>query len=93
MHTFVRRKDGLEVIFVSDRTGGLGWWELWTSTRTSTSSPWSTPVHLSALVNSEYDETRPSLSWDGTTLYFWTDRESWMIHLYKSERAKITGKK
>jgi hypothetical protein len=26
-------------------------------------------------------------------LYFWTDRESWMIHLYKSERTKITGKK
>ena len=93
MHTFVRRKDGLEVIFVSDRAGGLGWWELWTSTRPSTSSPWSTPVHLGELVNSAYDETRPSLSWDGTTLYFWTDRESWMIHLYKSERTKITGKK
>ena len=40
------------------------------------------------------DEARSSLSWDGTTLYFWSDRNnaSYWIHLYKTMRTKITGK-
>lgn len=99
MHAFVRRKDGLEVVFVSDRGNMNWWWDLWTSTRPSTSSPWSTPVRLGAQVDPLdplRDEARPSISWDGTTLYFWSDREgppNWFLHLYKSERTKITGKK
>lgn len=91
-HTFVRRKDGLEVIFASDR-GGLSASDLFVATRPTISSPWSTPVNLGPLVNSPTrQEARPSLSWDGTTLYFWTDREDGNIHLYKSTRTKITGK-
>ena len=90
-HTFVRRKDGLEVIFASDR-GGLPASDLFVATRPTISSPWSTPVNLGSLVNSMGNEARPSLSWDGTTLYFWTDREDGNIHLYKSTRSKITGK-
>jgi hypothetical protein len=77
MHTFVRRMDGLEVIFVSDRGNTDWWWDLWTSTRPSTSSHWSDPVRLGSQVDPldpMRDEARPSLSWDGTTLYFWSDR-------------------
>ena len=92
-HTFVRRKDGLEVIFASDR-GGLPTSDLFVATRPTISSPWSTPVNLGPLVNSVGGyEARPSLSWDGTTLYFWTDREDGNYRVYKSTRTKITGKK
>jgi len=34
------------------------------------SGAWSAPVNLGRTVNSPGGETRPSLSWDGTTLYF-----------------------
>jgi hypothetical protein len=41
------RRDGLEMIFGSNRAGSLGGTlDLWTSKRPSTSAPWSTPVNL-----------------------------------------------
>ena len=64
------RRDGLEIYFDSDRTGSLGLNDIWTSTRASTSDPWSTPTNLGSSVNSTANDLRPSLSWDGTTLYF-----------------------
>ena len=64
------RRDGLEIFFDSNRPGGIGGLDLWTSTRTSTSDPWATPSNLGAGVNSTVNDLRPSLSWDGTTLYF-----------------------
>jgi hypothetical protein len=38
------------------------------------SDPWSTPVNLGPSVNTAASETRPSLSWDGTALYFGSNR-------------------
>jgi len=64
------RRDGLEIFFDSNRAGGLGGLDLWTSTRTSTTAPWSTPTNLGSGVNSAANDLRASLSWDGTTLYF-----------------------
>lgn len=64
------RRDGLEVFFDSNRSGTLGGLDLWTSTRASTSDPWETPTNLGPDVNSSANDLRPSLSWDGTTLYF-----------------------
>ena len=72
-HAFVRRKDGLEAILVSNRPGGFGYQDLWVSTRPTTLAPWSVPVNLGPLVNCvDCWSGRPSISWDGTTLYFWT---------------------
>jgi hypothetical protein len=48
--------------------------DLYSATRAAGSDPWSTPVNLGAGVNSAAAETRPSLSWDGTTLYFGSTR-------------------
>jgi hypothetical protein len=69
------RRDGLEIFFFSTRPGTLGMADLYSATRESTSDPWSTPVNLGPNVNSaDGAETRPSLSWDGTTLYFGSTR-------------------
>lgn len=68
------RRDGLEIFFFSNRTGTLGSNDIYSATRASTADPWSAPVNLGAAVNSDASETRPSLSWDGTTLYFGSNR-------------------
>jgi Tol biopolymer transport system component len=68
------RRDGLEIFFFSTRPGGLGMQDLYSASRSSVKEPWSTPVNLGPLVNSAAPDTRPSLSWDGTTLYFGSGR-------------------
>ena len=70
------RRDGLELFFYSNRSvaGAQGGNDIYVSFRASTSDPWSTPVNLGPNVNSSASETRPSLSWDGTTLYFGSNR-------------------
>jgi hypothetical protein len=68
------RRDGLEIFLASDRSGSLGALDLWVSTRTSTSDPWSTPVNVGPVVNSTLVDARPALSFDGTTLYFQSTR-------------------
>jgi len=65
------RRDGLEIFFFSSRAGNN---DIYSATRSSVSAPWSTPVNLGPDVNSPAGETRPSLSWDGTTLYFGSTR-------------------
>lgn len=64
------RKDGLEVVFASTRTGGQGAFDIWSSTRSSVFDPWSDPDNLGTAVNTSAAETRPSLSWDARRLYF-----------------------
>lgn len=68
------RRDGLEIYLDSNRAGGIGGLDLWTSTRASTFDPWSAPTNLGATVNSPANDLRPSLSWDGMTLYFGSTR-------------------
>lgn len=66
--------DGLELFFYSTRPGGLGAADLYVSTRARAIDAWSAPANLGAAVNSDAGETRPSLSWDGLTLYFGSTR-------------------
>lgn len=63
------RKDGREIVFASNRDVTAGQ-DIWASTRDSAHDPWSAPVNLGPAVNTPANETRPSLSWDGETLYF-----------------------
>jgi hypothetical protein len=68
------RPDGNEIVIDSNRPGGLGLTDVWGADRRHPSDPWSTPVNLGPAVNSPAAETRPSLSTDGTTLYFGSTR-------------------
>jgi hypothetical protein len=65
------RRDGREVVFASNRVdpSAHGGQDLWVATRESIRDPWSAPVNLGDAVNTADNETRPSLSWQGTTLY------------------------
>jgi len=87
------RRDGLEIFFDSNRPGGIGGLDLWTSTRATTSDPWATPTNLGGAINSSANDLRASLSWDGTTLYFGSFRlgGEGSQDLYVATRAKVTG--
>jgi WD40 repeat protein len=65
---------GKEILFHSNRTGGSGSADIWSSTRHSVERPWSAPVNLGAPVNTQFAEERPRLSRDGRTLLFDSDR-------------------
>jgi hypothetical protein len=68
------RQDGLEVFFYSDRTGTFGGSDLWVATRATTDAPWSTPVNVGSSINTSASEQHPSLSADGRTLFFGSNR-------------------
>jgi hypothetical protein len=68
------RSDGLEIIFVSDRPGGMGGLDLWVSNLNTTHDLWSEPVNLGPPVNIDVDDRSPSFSTDGLTLFFSSDR-------------------
>lgn len=67
------RRDGLELFFYSNRPGAAGN-DIYSASRSSAHDDWGTPVNLGPAVNSAGAESRPSLSWDGTTLYFGSTR-------------------
>jgi WD40-like Beta Propeller Repeat len=84
------RKDGLEVVFSSNRTGTLGGQDVWSATRESLEDPWSPPVNVGPAVNGIGNETRPSLSWKATRLLFGrAPGPEGMSDIYVSTRAKL----
>jgi len=62
--------DGLTLLFASDRPGGYGSRDLWVTTRSATSEPWSEPLNLGPTVNSSVGDAGPSISADGLELFF-----------------------
>jgi hypothetical protein len=88
-------RTGRELVFDSNRSGGQGGFDVYVSTRHDVASPWSPPVNLGPTVNSAANETRPSLSWDGTRLYLGSNRErseGGSSDLYVAERGRATGR-
>ncbi len=63
------RRNGLEIVFDSNRSDTLGGQDLYSANRESLDDPWSTPVNLGPVVNTTNNETRGSF-WRGETLYF-----------------------
>ncbi|HWQ03594.1 MAG TPA: hypothetical protein VNL38_03855 [Candidatus Nitrosotenuis sp.] len=95
------RKDGLEIIFPSNRPGTVpGSFaaadDLWVSTRPSTKDPWSTPVNLGIPVNDITSDAQPELSFDGKELYFNAARTGGIgpfgsFDLWVTRRSKLYG--
>jgi len=67
--------DGLELFFSSERPGGCGKPDLWVITRPTRGGSWGTPVNLGLTVNSGQWDQAPTISSDGLTLYFESDRQ------------------
>lgn len=84
------RFDGRELLFGSDRPGGAGGLDLWRSIRSGNGQPWEAPQPLSAALNTAFTERRPSLSDDGLTLFFDSDRPggSGLLDLYMTTRSR-----
>ncbi len=96
------RRDGLEIFLGSNRPGSIPpppglpsqAVDLWVSTRTRTSDPWSTPVNLGPVINSVFSDAGPALSRDGTELYFQSPFRSGnvggtMFDIWKTTRTKL----
>jgi hypothetical protein len=85
------RRDGLEIIFTSDRPGSFGGFDLWVSTRPTTADLWSTPVNLGPEVNTAFDDRAAYLSDDGLTLILASNRPGGFggDDLYVSTRRKL----
>ncbi len=73
--------DGLSLYFgegpffdIRPRPGGFGGSDIWMASRATTSDPWATPVNLGPMVNSSAHDWVPSISADGLSLYFSSDR-------------------
>ncbi len=66
-------KDGLIIVFASDRAGGRGGVDLWYSKRNSINASWGEPLPLPATINTPCDELSPSFSADGKKMYFSSD--------------------
>ena len=62
------RKDGREIVFSSNRAGGLGGQDIWSATRTGAEGAWSAAANLGPAVNTAAAESRPSFSWDAEVL-------------------------
>lgn len=66
--------DGLTLFVRSDRPEGFGATDLYVCSRSSLTASWPDPVNLGPNVNSVADEARCSISSDGRTLYFSSNR-------------------
>ncbi|MHC4580569.1 MAG: hypothetical protein ACYS14_03875 [Planctomycetota bacterium] len=66
--------DGLALFFGSTRSGGYGLGDLYVTTRVTTEDPWGEPVNVGPSVNTSGWDDGPSISADGSTLYFVTDQ-------------------
>ncbi len=66
--------DGCVLFFTSRRAGGQGDSDLWTATRPSLLAPFGPAVNWGPKINSPQAESRPTLSLDGRTLYFYSKR-------------------
>jgi len=81
------------MLFSPDRSVGLASRDIWVSTRDSVSGKFGPPANFTS-VNSEFDDSHPAHSPDGTVIYFgWArDGGSGSADIYTAHRL-CTGSK
>lgn len=89
-------RDGLAMYVSSDvggRVGGIGSQDVWIATRSGTSDPWGTLVNLGPAVNTTAFDGAPAISFDGTELYFFSERAGGFggRDLYVTTRTRLGG--
>jgi hypothetical protein len=89
---FVTR-DGLELYFDSNRGDGTPYNDLWVSARSCVDEPWPAAIRLPDHVQSNLLDARPVISFDGTELYFHSNRVGTMggNDLYVARRYRVRG--
>ena len=83
--------NGLELYFASNRGYTGITFDIWVTTRETTEDAWGVPVKLGAPVNSSSFEYATSISADGLSLFFDSDRSSnpWNVDLWVTTRETI----
>jgi Tol biopolymer transport system component/phosphohistidine phosphatase SixA len=66
--------DGLVLLVASNRPGGFGDLDIWMSRRTTMKDDWGLPMNLGSIVNGPAREEGQTISVDGKTLYFHSNR-------------------
>jgi hypothetical protein len=92
------RKNGREIVWDANRQGN-GNQDVWTASRGSTDEPWGPAVHLTEVSSPVANDTRASLSWDGTFLLVGSGRPADANgrpgeggnDIYVSTRTKVRG--
>jgi Tol biopolymer transport system component len=87
--------DGKIIFFDSTRSGGLGGPDIWYATRESTSEDFGPALHLAELSSPGFD-ARPTISWDGTQIFFSSNRQgsaSPFPDIWMASRDKAGGPK
>lgn len=86
------RVDGRELFYHRAPTaGGLGAADIWTSLRQGASGSWAAPVNAGAPLSTAFVEQQPSLSHDGRTLVWASNRPGGFgdLDIWMSTRAPI----
>ncbi len=84
--------DGLSLYFTSLRSGGQGVADIWVTTRATISDLWGEPMNLGPAVNSSAWDGEQSISSDGLSLYFGSQRPGGhgMADIWVTTRATIS---
>lgn len=82
------RFDGLEIFLSSNRSGSMGRQDIWVATRPDRAARWNSPVPLGAEINTPSFDQQPSISADGQTLFFSSNRPGGLggVDLYTASR-------
>lgn len=70
--------DGKTLFFASGNRPGIGEFDLWMATREDSNDPqgWTEAINMGSVINSRNGESGPSISADGLSLYFSSNRPS-----------------
>jgi hypothetical protein len=87
--------DGLSLYYAAVSVEGYGYFDLYVSTRPSTSEPWGPPENVGEPVNTGDAEGTPFISPDGLSLFFTRGKpgpaQSYRPDLYVSQRKTISS--